>query len=203
MSIFTSYCANKKTSYKHITECILKDSGLSLILLKRFGISKDDLISDCWSEVWENTESNRVDFQYHREAYSGITIISELEDRKTRKTTSVMVDYFLKRLYFLEKNKKIVRLKKRFIMEESIKEMLENSSAESYSQKSAKLLTELNLTSEETLIYNWKIGLLDIDEVMFVLEVSKRTVHNKWDKLRLKLMEQYYKDEIEDEKKKE
>ena len=184
MSSFNQYTANKKISYKHIAECILKDSKISVILSKRFGISKDDLIQDCWAEVWENVESNRKDFQYHKKAYSGRRIRSELEDCKTRKTTSVMVNYFLKKRYDSEKEKRDVRLK--FNYKENLEEMLDSSRQGFYVENSI-LHMELNLSKEESVILNWKINVLDCEEAMLALNISRKTLYNKWEFLQKKI----------------
>jgi hypothetical protein len=189
---FKSYIADRNTSYKHIQEFIMRDYFLSNSIHAKFGISKDELIMDCWEKVWRESNPTRIDFITHRNAYSEKSINTYLDDRKIRQTTSVVVNWFLKKIFSLEEKKKIVRLKKRQRMTEVIEDMLKNSSGE-YSKRTVSLISELNLTEKETVLFNWQIELISEEEAMVLLDVSRATLFNRWKKLKVKILESYYK----------
>lgn len=196
---FKSYKTNSNISSQHIREFILRDNGISQSIYARFGISKDELIADCWEKIWKNSNTERLDYIAHQKAYSGILISDHLNDRIIRKTTSVAVKWFLIEIYNSEKKKIKVKLKNKLEIEESVRNMLNNSSNESYAQKSVTLVKELNLTDEETVLFNWQIELIDEDEAAEILNVCRATLFNRWNKLKPKLQKAYYRPRQEEQ----
>lgn len=220
VKIFRSYVTSEKMAYDHIKEFITRDFGLSATIVARFGIPKDDLISDCWSKVWRpkskseevedisdgkeadyiskdeeyiiKEEGIRLDYEAHINAYSDKLVSTYLQDRRTRQTTSVLINWFLTEIYNSQKKKHVVRLKKSLDMEEAVREILKNSSKESYVLRSRRLIYELDLTINESILYDWQIEMIDEDEACEMLGVCRATLFNRWRKLKVKLLERYY-----------
>jgi hypothetical protein len=205
---FISYIANKERSFLHIKEAITKNHELATIIRARFGIEKEDLIVDCWVNIWEDPNEKRVDYIFHRNRYCDVLVSSRLQDRQTRKTTSVAVYYFLMEIYGSEKKKKLVRLHQGVKMEETIKQLFENSvhndspddililseeTKASYLEKTLCALSEAGLKPEHMVLLNWQIGIIDEDEAMEILGVSRRTLFNRWNKIKPEIIKAYYK----------
>lgn len=190
--MFRSYITNKDISYNHILEAISFNKKYTPILIGRFGYNKEVLASDCWLRAWDNESKffERLDCILHREYYSNHQISSHLEDRAARKTTSVLIDWFLK--YTLQMKKNRVRLEKDQRTIEAISEM-ENPDFKYTDETFSMLFSQLSITVPERYILMWTLEMIEEDEVMSLLGVSRATLYNRWAKLKVKLLETYYK----------
>jgi hypothetical protein len=200
MKCFISYTTNREISFLHIKETITKNYKMAKALQSRFGIEKEDLISDCWADVWSDSDSERIDYILHKLAYSNILVSSYMQERQVRKTTSVMVYYFLKKIYDSEKKKELVRLDYGLTMKETIKNMQDNSIPSSpdnvrfsYVEKTISALSDAGLRPEHMVLLNWQIGIIDEDEAMEMLGVSRKTLFNRWNKIKPEIIKAYYK----------
>jgi hypothetical protein len=108
----------------------------------------------------------------------------------TRKTTSVLVDWFLK--YILQMKKNRVRLEKDHRTIEAISEM-ENPDFKYTDKTFAMLFSQLRITLPERYLLMWTLEMIEEDEVMSLLGVSRATLYNRWAKLKIKLLDSYYK----------
>ena len=91
--MFRSYITNKDISYSHILEAISFNKKYLPTLIGRFGYKKESLASDCWIRAWDHESRffERLDCILHRNMYSDCQVSNCLEDKMTRKTTSVLV----------------------------------------------------------------------------------------------------------------
>lgn len=190
--MFRSYITSKQVSYNHILEAISLNRKYVPTLIGRFGYKKESLASDCWIRAWDHESKyfKRLDCILHRDLYFDCQVSNHLQDRVTRKTTSVLVDWFLK--YILQMKKNRVRLEKDPRTIEAVSEM-ENPDFKYTDETFAILFSQLNITVPERYVLMWTLEMVEEDEVMSLLGVSRATLYNRWAKLKVKLLEAYYK----------
>jgi hypothetical protein len=190
--MFRSYAANKEVSYNHILEAVSLNKKYLPILIGRFGYKKEELASGCWLRAWDHESKffKRLDCMLHRDLYSNCEVSNHLQDRVTRKTTSVLVDWFLK--YILQMKRNRVRLEKDQRAIEAVSEM-ENPNFKYTDETFAMLFSQLNITVPERYLLMWTLEMIEEDEVMSLLGVSRATLYNRWSKLKIRLLEAYYK----------
>lgn len=57
----------------------------------------------------------------------------------------------------------------------------------------AMLFSQLNITVPERYLLMWTLEMIEEDEAMSLLGVSRATLYNRWAKLKVRLLEAYYK----------
>jgi hypothetical protein len=215
--MFRTYIATMDTSYRHILELLSYKRRELRIFEARFGIEKNEIANECWRRAWdpkskepENPEEesgpdvfNRRDCTFHREAYDNRQISSHLDDRKTRQTTSFLVNNYLSEFYDLCKNRvRLIKEKSEDIILrlnlERENDMSDSDENKENSKNSVliKLIEMSDMSVPEKYIYLWKIGVKTKEQVKKELGVSSdATLYNRWDKLAKKFCNLYYSNE--------
>lgn len=204
--MFVSYITNKDISYKHILEAISHNKKEFKILKIRYDIPPESLANSCWLKSWdeESPRFNREDCVLHRLAYSNVVISNHIDDRKIRKTVSVLVSYHLKSI--VEMKTKRVKSEERnreaiiynINLDRSSENIMEPD--KEYRQKNvenmlSKLFEKTSLSLPERYIVLWKLQIKQKEEVKELLGItSDATLYNRWSKVWPKLLETFYKD---------
>jgi hypothetical protein len=201
--MFRSYIANKNTSYNHILEAISHNKKEYKILKIRYDMSLESIANSCWLKAWDDKSIrfDRIDCILHRSAYSDIMISNNIQDKQTRKTVSVLVDWHLKSIVEIktkrvkseERNKESIIYN--FNLNQSSEIIMEQNTKQKNSDNMiTRLFEKADLTLPERYIILWKLQVKQKEEVKRELGInSDATLYNRWDKIMPKLLEAFYK----------
>ena len=182
MERFESYIANHTSLHKHIEEIFNKIRTPRLAYLQLYK-DKEDLISDCWIEC---VASKKLWALEARSWYDGRVVDSWETNRRLRQRAKVSVKNFISIEY---------KKQKRIDAEEEMAKISAFKLSDGLDIGIEKVLRSLSSTgdlsnSDSTLI-RWKMDLHTDDEAMMALACSRKTLYNRWDKLKERIIKRY------------
>lgn len=192
------YRATKDASYFHIENTVkidYKTGGRSKTIAIKWEIPKETIWQDCWIDIWSALDCHGYR-EYHRDAYNGKIINTELEDRMLRQTTSVAVEYYLMDRLKKEKRRETSGKNKPRWYKLVTEEELNSAEFEEIVEQNSlnRMLTAISTYSrDEQTIFKWVSEILTDEEAMQILNVrSVATLYNRWKKLKEKIFDEYH-----------
>jgi hypothetical protein len=177
---FTSYIADKETSFLHIKEVIKRTKNKELREkisdMISYGISVEDITMECWIRAWDGDWRSSA---RHRKEYCNKAITDIVSNKVARKTTSVVTYYAIKKLHEKLINSKSIESK--LSLDDSFDINKLASYGISYDHKLRLLLLELGVkqNTEEHILLLLTIKDLDETDAMRMLNCSRRTLYRK------------------------
>lgn len=173
---YESYIADTSILYIHIKEFFNKYKSLRLSYLLDYH-SRDDLITDCWIEIMSSKSNWAIEC---REWYNEILLENWSMNKRTRQRVSVATKNYISNKYFKQKRENKMK-----------KSIAENIDRVAGPKVISVLFAGTNLTKEENTLIYWKMDMLDDKDAMEILECSERTLYNRWNKLKEKIIARY------------
>jgi hypothetical protein len=174
-----TWIANKEALYFNIQNKVYKmHTGRMNYLLGH--MTKEDMMTDIWIDVTGTDYKECIECM---SMYDGRSVTEWEVGRMIRKRASVCVEYWVHRVY------KKTKTKMRRESDEMKKRYHDTISWDVLTRRSLKdVLSTIDLDADENTILLWKMDLMDDVQAMFALECSERTLYNRWDKLKAKII---------------
>lgn len=176
MENFESYIAESSILYLHLKEYFERYKSLRLNYLLDY-TTKDDMIVECWIEIMSSNAAWAIEC---REWYNEILVENWTINRRTRQRLKIAVKNIVSNKY--QKQKRENKMKR--TIAESI-DRVEGPKVISI------LFAGTNLTKEENTLIYWKMDMLDDKDAMEILDCSRATLFNRWNRLREKIVARY------------
>lgn len=183
MEDFKPYVANGDSLYRHIREAFKKINDAQTLYIYQY-TTQADLISDCWIACTASGKSWATEV---RTWYNGRVIDSWESNRRVRQRVKIAIRNFLISEYY--------KKKRRIDAEEEMAKISAFKLSDGLDIGIEKVLRSLSSTgdlsnSDSTLI-RWKMDLHTDDEAMMALACSRKTLYNRWDKLKERIIKRY------------
>lgn len=173
---YESYIAESSILYIHLKEFFGKYKSLRLSYLLDYH-SSDDMIADCWIEIMSGKSGWAIEC---REWYNEILVENWAMNKRTRQRVSIAAKNYISNKYFKQKRENK--------MKRSIADNIDKATGP---KVLSILFAGTNLTKEENTLIYWKMDMLDDKDAMELLDCSERTLYNRWNKLREKIVAKY------------
>ena len=176
MENFESYMAESTILYFHLKEYfgVYKSGRLNYLLDYN---TKDDMIVECWIEIMSSHAGWAIEC---REYYNEVIVENYHMNRRTRQRLKIAVKNIVSNKY--QKQKRENRMKRT---------IAENIDRATGPKVLSLLFAGINLTSEENTLIYWKMDLLDDKDAMDILECSRATLFNRWNRLKERIVARY------------
>ena len=173
---FESYMAESTILYFHLKEYfgVYKSGRLAYLLDYN---TKDDMIVECWIEIMSSDAGWAIEC---REYYNEVIVENYHMNRRTRQRLKIAVKNIVSNKY--HKQKRENRMKRT---------IAENIDRTTGPKVLSLLFAGINLTSEENTLIYWKMDLLDDKDAMDILECSRATLFNRWNRLKERIVARY------------
>ena len=176
MENFESYMAESTILYFHLKEYfgVYKSGRLNYLLDYN---TKDDMVVECWIEIMSSPSDWAKEC---REYYNEVIVESYSLNRRTRQRLKIAVKNIVSNKY--HKQKRENRMKRT---------IADNVDRTTGPKVLSLLFAGINLTSEENTLIYWKMDLLDDKDAMDILECSRATLFNRWNRLKERIVARY------------
>jgi len=181
MENFESYIAESSILYIHLKEYFSRYKSGRLNYLMDY-TSREDLIVECWIEMMSSDSGWAVEC---REWYNEILVENWNMNRQTRQRLKIAVRNIISNKY--QKQKRENKMKR------SIAENIDRATGP---KVLSILFAGTNLTKEENTLIYWKMDMLDDKDAMEILDCSRATLFNRWNKLKEKIIARYNADPL-------
>ena len=176
MENFESYMAESTILYFHLKEYFNRYKSMRLNYLLDYN-TKDDMIVECWIEIMSSDAGWAIEC---REYYNEVIVENYHMNRRTRQRLKIAVKNIVSNKY--QKQKRENRMKR---------SIAENIDRVTGPKVLSLLFAGTNLTKEDNTLIYWKMDLLDDKDAMDILECSRATLFNRWNRLKERIVARY------------
>jgi len=176
MENFESYIAESSILYVHLKEYFSRYKSMRLNYLLDYN-TKDDMVVECWIEIMSSPSDWAKEC---REYYNEVIVENYHMNRRTRQRLKIAVKNIVSNKY--HKQKRENRMKRT---------IADNVDRTTGPKVLSLLFAGINLTSEENTLIYWKMDLLDDKDAMDILECSRATLFNRWNRLKERIVARY------------
>lgn len=181
MENFESYIAESSILYVHLKEYFNRYKSMRLNYLLDY-TTKDDMIVECWIEIMSSDAGWAVEC---REYYGEVLVENYYANRKTRQRIKIAVKNIISNKYHKQKRENKMK-----------KSIAENIDRATGPKVLSILFAGTNLTKEENTLIYWKMDMLDDKDAMDILDCSRATLFNRWNRLKEKIIARYNADPL-------
>lgn len=181
MENFESYIAESSILYSHLKEYFSRYKSLRLSYLLDY-TTREDLIVECWIEIMSSDSGWAVEC---REWYNEILVENWNINRQTRQRLKIAVKNIISNKYHKQKRENKMK-----------RSIAQNIDKVTGPKVLSILFAGTNLTKEENTLIYWKMDLLNDADAMELLDCSRATLFNRWNKLKEKIVARYNADPL-------
>lgn len=178
---FESYIAESSILYIHLKEYFSRYKSLRLNYLLDY-ITKDDMIVECWIEIMSSDAGWAKEC---REWYNEVLVENYYANRKTRQRIKIAVKNIVSNKYHKQKRENK--------MKRTISENIDRATGP---KVLSILFAGTNLTKEENTLIYWKMDMIEDKDAMEILDCSRATLFNRWNRLKEKIVARYNADPL-------